>query len=155
MSLVAVYFFGDVRTVQTPSNLSPVLKFYIDWDGRAKELQGCAYVRGAATIEAQVQRWRELALQTPAVICQMLREELQCVPRDVQDIFVLVKEGTRPILQAGASAADGAKDWKISFHFIFQIQTSMAQMACIYNHICKSIERLDKVGAASSYCAPC
>ncbi len=139
--------------MQTPSNLSLVLKFYIDWDERAKELQGCSYVQGAATIKAQVQLWRELALQTPAVICEMLRKELQCVPHDVQDIFVLVKEGTRSILKAGASA-DGAavggmvKDWKISFHFIFQIQTTMPQMACIYNHICKSIKRRDKVGVA-------
>jgi hypothetical protein len=70
-----------------------------------------------------------MALQAPKAIFSML-EGMGCIGEGAGQFFVLVKEGTREV--------DG-DDWKISFHFVFQIIASIAQFQCIYEMIMHGI----------------
>jgi hypothetical protein len=72
---------------------------------------------------ARVEAVRQIALLTPPVICRMLRD-MGCLLPDSDFVHVVVKEGTRAI--------DGGIDWKISFHFVFQIFITLAQFRCLY-----------------------
>jgi hypothetical protein len=70
-----------------------------------------------------------MALQAPKAIFSML-EGMGCIGEGEGQFFVLVKEGTREV--------DG-DDWKISFHFVFQIIASIAQFQCVYEMIMHGI----------------
>ena len=86
--------------------------------------------QGYGVIErrANVEKIRQLALKTPCAIVRLL-EKMGCqflFGDDGATIKVYVKEGTRPTAAAAAAAAEGDEggmaDWKISFHFVFQVR---------------------------------
>lgn len=68
-------------------------------------------------------------MQTPLVVCSILAK-MGCISSDA-DVHVLVKEGTR-MLECTTGGQSGDCDWKISFHFVFQISVSLFQFRCAY-----------------------
>ena len=114
---------------------------------------------------------RKLALQTPLAICEILANQLKCIPEHVQDVHILVKEGTRPSRTAlskeesgdvmgkrGGAQPKDQQEWKISFHFIFQIVTTPAQFRRVYQAVQQAVfsrhrtlvDLLDKMTTAQS-----
>lgn len=99
----------------------------------------CQYFSALGGNEEKVEAVRQIALMTPSVICSMLAS-MGCIGEDCawgdggdRSIHVLVKEGTRELV------CDGASDWKISFHFVFQTLITLAQFRCLYELIVQSI----------------
>ena len=73
---------------------------------------------------------RRLGLCVPSVVCAMLKH-MGCIEASAKDVFVAVKEGTRELQPNDV----GTIDWKISFHFVFQITVSLTQFKCLYEMI--------------------
>lgn len=68
---------------------------------------------------------RNLAMRTPEAVCGIL-SSMGCIDPQ-SSVNVLVKEGTRRVVDQ-----DGVEDWKISFHFVFQVAVSLFQFRCLY-----------------------
>ena len=134
-------------------------KPYIDWDLKLSALEDSGFFDGiepadickesfADCSSSSTEEWpkeypwkvqviRRIALRTPMVVCEMLRRMKCFVAPDGEDddeddgVYVLVKEGTRRI--GGSDKCDTeASDWKISFHFVFQVNVSHFQFKCLY-----------------------
>jgi hypothetical protein len=113
--------------VQVPSHLQRTQKFDVDWDMKLSVVERSqAFLDSINHMQdpsARVEAVRQIALLTPSVICRMLRD-MGCLLPDSDFVHVIVKEGTRPV--------DGGIDWRISFHFLFQILITLAQFRCLY-----------------------
>ena len=141
------------QLIEFPNFLQRTHKLYVDWDKKLSEVEklGEGFLPhrhssneneyGVVHRRANVERIRQLALQTPQAVLHLLKKmgcELQLPPsaliccRDDDDVEhsncnettvkVYVKEGTRPMTPDG-------KDWKISFHFVFQVKRLWAFIA--------------------------
>ena len=158
------------QIVEVPTDYS-VRKFYQDWDCTLSKVEGSGFfdrldesLLSRAEFDAsilhsstsaprdypwKVQLLRRIALQTPQVVCKMLAQ-MRCFRSEVgmmdeDSMFVLVKEGTRRVVdKAKSSSGPGAvaqgdqqpkEDWKISFHFVFQVAVSHFQFKCLYEMI--------------------
>lgn len=127
-----------------PNPLQRTLKPYVDWDMKLSTIEQSQFFESFAErdwlaskraldfaddprVPWKVNFVRYLGLCVPAVVCAMLRN-MGCI-RAASDVHVVVKEGTRQVV-------DGtSEDWKISFHFIFQVTVSLAQFKCVYEMI--------------------
>ena len=140
--------FSDDCRAQVPNPLQRTLKPYVDWDMKLSTIEQSQFFdtftesdwqavkhslsgdyKEDASMPWRVNFVRHLGMRVPAVFCGMLRS-MGCIGAD-QDVFVLVKEGTRQVFDK-----DGVhSDWKISFHFIFQITVSITQFKCLYEMV--------------------
>ena len=120
------------QVIEFPNFLQRVHKLYVDWDKKLSEVQAktqfltpssssCAVQRNAS-----VQQIRQLALRTPCAIMKLLKRAGGTFDAHVSEVKVLVKEGTRKI----ASADGSDEDWKISFHFVFQVLIFLEAHLC-------------------------
>ena len=148
---------------------------YFDWDLKLPALSSLHYPSLSSSHDDEqlgvVDQLRKLALQTPLAICEILANQLKCIPEHVQQIHVLVKEGTRPsrieltkrdlgdvMGRTGGVQLKDQQEWKISFHFIFQIVTTPAQFRRVYQAVQQAVftrhrtlvDLLDKMTTAQS-----
>lgn len=127
------------QIIEFPNFLQRTHKLYVDWDKKLSDMERlenkCSvkflpHQRGGGgggegynlmQRRANVERIRQLALQTPSAVMRLLKqmgcEFLHCHSQE-GTIKVYVKEGTRP-----TKTESEEEDWKISFHFVFQVQT--------------------------------
>jgi hypothetical protein len=125
------------QLIEFPNFLQRTHKLYVDWDKKLSEVEklGEGFLPhrhssneneyGVVHRRANVERIRQLALQTPQAVLHLLKNmgcELQSPHPGSEDsdckettVKVYIKEGTRPLMPDG-------KDWKISFHFVFQVK---------------------------------
>ena len=120
-----------LQVIEFPNEFQKIHKFYIDWDKKLSEtLLLPAYSASQQSTQqfipaksACVEKIRQAALGTPAAVLRMLHElgkdafDLSHMPEE-EFVTVLVKEGTRKISPASSQEEE---DWKISFHFVFQV----------------------------------
>ncbi len=144
---------------QVPNPLQRTLKPYVDWDMKLSTIEKSQFFESFAESDwrRKTQRtgfffkddpnapWRvnyvrHLALNVPAVVCGMLRS-MGCISSSHDSVHVIVKEGTRQVDE---------HDWKISFHFIFQITVSLTQFKCLYEMITQYISSCCSVGVEQS-----
>lgn len=149
---------------QVPNPLQRTLKPYVDWDMQLSTIEQSQFFESfteddwmqhlqsdTLTItdietarmlqfdsskQQQQRPWkvefvRRIGLCVPAVVCGMLKR-MGCIGASEKDVFVAVKEGTRELL---SSNDDGTTDWKISFHFVFQVTVLLTQFKCLYEMI--------------------
>lgn len=133
-----------------PSLLQRLQKFYVDWEMMLSTMKKCQHFAANdddSDAETMVERIRQMALQAPVCICNMLAR-MNCIPGGTREVFVLVKEGTREILSSSSSSSVGdstdhgsssSSDWKVSFHFVFQLVMSIAQFQCMYEMLMHEI----------------
>ena len=139
-----------LQVIEFPNALQRTLKLYVDWDKKLSDVRTRTNFLQNGDQESVVQRRadveaiRKLALGTPAAVMRLLKA-MGCsssMHRNGNDVRVIVKEGTRPLTQ-------GEQDWKISFHFIFQIVVSSAQFRLLYHHMAELIRtKLENLAAA-------
>jgi hypothetical protein len=129
-----------LQIIEFPNFLQRTHKLYVDWDKKLSDMERLPTdtsegflphrpnTQGYGVIErrANVEKIRQLALKTPCAIVRLL-EKMGCqflFGDDGATIKVYVKEGTRPTAAAAATEGDegGMADWKISFHFVFQVR---------------------------------
>jgi len=118
--------------LQVPSLLQRLQKVYVDWEmmlSTMKKSQAFAGRHSSLDTAGMVESVRQMALKAPKAICNILYS-MGCIQDSSSDVFVLVKEGTREV---------DNHDWKISFHFVFQIIASVAQFQCVYEMIMHSV----------------
>lgn len=169
---------NDWFHAQVPTDFS-VRKFYQDWDCSLSKVEASGFFDGLddsllshAEFDAsilhssassprdypwKVQVLRRIALDTPQTVCKMLAR-MKCFrsQEDEDAMFVLVKEGTRRVVAVdkGQSSAGGGEDWKISFHFVFQVTVSHFQFKCLYEMITSLISSTSLDERGSGCCAP-
>jgi hypothetical protein len=137
--------------LQVPSLLQQTQKFYIDWDLKLSDVvarsdvprtnavdehgSGVPAERGEENMQdwvslsaSSVETLRALALGTPRAIVSVLRDK--SLIEEETNVFVVVKEGSRRVAAAG-----GNGDYKISFHFVFQLFVTYTQFREIYESI--------------------
>ena len=147
--VVVVVVVSKEGRAQVPNPLQRTLKPYVDWDMKLSTIEKSQFFESFAESDYQEQKtarlkqsidfkedpsvpWRVnfvryLGLCVPSVVCAMLRS-MGCISADTDTVHVIVKEGTRrQQLNDG-----GEEDWKISFHFVFQITVSLTQFKCLY-----------------------
>lgn len=155
---------APMQIIEFPNFLQRTHKLYVDWDKKLSDVEklGGNFLPhptnsenyGVIQRRTNVERIRQLALETPCAImrflesmgCQLLLHPDGDMRKDTS-VQVYVKEGTRPIAPqteaAGgsqkSSAANELKDWKISFHFVFQIFVSSTQFRMIYHRMSELI----------------
>jgi hypothetical protein len=105
---------APLAIMEVPHTLQGTKKFYIDWDMKQKRL---VFLEG--TVLERVQQARELALQVPAKVCEFFLK-LGYIERDAL-VQIVIKEGSRPMV-------DGLEIEKISFHFVFNLLGTSAQI---------------------------
>jgi hypothetical protein len=105
---------APLSIMEVPNPLQGTRKWYIDWDMKMAKL---AFLKG--TVTERIGQARELALQTPAKICQIFID-LGYISADTL-VQVVIKEGSRPVV-------GGFHIEKISFHFIFNLFGTSGQM---------------------------
>lgn len=150
--------FGVWQILQVPVVVQRMCKFYVDWDLMLSQALASNFFQPGSVDDAcesnlpaddpcaggsmppQVRFLRRVALATPTCIASMLREHGMIPPRAVH---VLVKDGTR---QKGS-------DWKISFHFIFQISMSLLQFKAVYELIVSYIRHAQSSPGSEASCA--
>lgn len=119
-------FFEQV--IEFANTFQRIHKFYIDWDKKLSEttlssFQSSCTPESLCAQRAEVEAIRQAALQTPAALLRILHQLGKDVFR-IEESFatVLVKEGTRKV-----AGTNGQNDWKISFHFVFQVPCFFAE----------------------------
>jgi hypothetical protein len=117
---------APLSIMEVPHQLQGTRKWYIDWDMKVAKL---VFLRG--TVAARVDQARELALQTPAKICQIFMD-LGYIEAGTL-VQVVIKEGSRP-------AVGGSEIEKISFHFIFNLFGTSGQMQTLSNGLFQYLE---------------
>jgi hypothetical protein len=123
-------FFGaspPLSIMEVPNKIQGVGKFYIDWD---MKMERFGFLNGTPC--DMVDQARELALQTPSKICKIFID-LGHILNDTV-VQVIVKEGSR-------SKVGGTGIQKISFHFVFNLLGSSAQLQCLSAALFKYIEK--------------
>lgn len=141
-----------MQVIEFPNALQRTLKLYVDWDKKLSDVRTRTNFLQTGDQESVVQRRadveaiRKLALGTPAAVMRLLKamgcSSSSSMHGEGNDVRVIVKEGTRPLTQ-------GEQDWKISFHFIFQIVVSSAQFRLVYHHMAELIRTtLENLAAA-------
>jgi hypothetical protein len=105
--------------MEVPNKIQGTGKFYIDWDMKLDKL---LFLEG--TPSERVEQARELALQTPPKVCAIFIE-LGYVSNDA-DVQIVIKEGSR-------ASVGGDEITKISFHFVFSLFGTSAQMTVMWN----------------------
>ena len=137
--------------MQVPILLQRTYNFYTDCDLKLSTVEKSQIFssgpRALWSVHQKLQFVREMVLSVPSAVCLMLRD-MGCIPNTAKDVFVLVKEGTRELDDSPgllSSAAQQPRDWKISFHFVFQIMASQVQFSGAYEMIVRFImTRLSK-----------
>jgi hypothetical protein len=146
---------GHICRAQVPNPLQRTLKPYVDWDMKLSTVEESQFFESFAEIDWiafkkqhehvdskyddpgvpwRVNFVRHLGMCVPVVVGMMLKD-MGCIDA-CADLCVLVKEGTLATVNK-----DGDGDWKISFHFIFQITVSLTQFKCLYEMITSYIVR--------------
>lgn len=108
------------------------IKFYCDWE---KLLSTMQFLEGDTVLD-RVEEARELALRTPLLLIDIM-VELGWV-KDHFTVQTVVKEGTREV---------GDAEWKISYHFIFQLLIPTRYVKIAGSEILKKV----KEHSASTY----
>jgi hypothetical protein len=120
-----------LSSVEWPVVDQGIRKFYIDWERLLSSLP-----EGVSA-----EQLRELALQTPALICEML-QSAECITEETE-ITVLVKEATRSVKTSVKDAKSKERsyvyDTKVSMHFIFQISLTYSQYEQVWALIEKCV----------------
>jgi hypothetical protein len=112
--------------MEVPNKIQGTGKFYIDWDMTIDKLM---FIEG--TLLERVIQARDLALAAPAKICEIF-VELGYISADT-DIQIVIKEGSRP--KVGCTTIH-----KISFHFIYNIFGTTAQMTSAWKGLFTYLE---------------
>jgi hypothetical protein len=112
--------------VEIPNVLQLVQKIYIDWDFKENQLE---YLNDIQDCDARLLAARNLAAETPALICSILILLGIILPEDVVEI--VVKEGTRWIPEK--------KAYKISMHFVFQLLGTRSQVHDVWDRVLQYI----------------
>lgn len=139
---------GPMQVIEFPNALQRTLKLYVDWDKKLSDVRSRTLFLDEAENSmmqrrSDVERIRQLAMGTPSAVTRLLKK-LGCsiTGSSSSSIRVVVKEGTRPL-------SVSQEDWKISFHFIFQITVSSTQFRLVYHHMAELIRSsLDNLAAA-------
>ena len=148
-----------MQVIEFPNFMQRTHKFYVDWDKKLSEVEDQTYFfpgkssssSGGDFLQrrAKVEKIRQLALGTPCAIMRLLS---LCGSPFSSSVEVFVKEGTRKQnkkrndKEKSDDGEEGESDWKISFHFVFQILVSSTQFRLIYHRlsqlICKEASSL-------------
>ena len=141
---------GPLQVIEFPNALQRTLKLYVDWDKKLSDVRSRTLFldeseNSMMQRRSDVERIRQLAMGTPSAVTRLLKK-LGCSITGSGSssiiIRVVVKEGTRPL-------SVSQEDWKISFHFIFQITVSSIQFRLVYHHMAELIRSsLDNLAAA-------
>jgi hypothetical protein len=113
--------------MEVPNKLQGCGKFYIDWDMKMDKL---AFLTG--TLSERIEAARALALQAPAKICEIFIE-LGYIS-DQTRVQVVIKEGSR-------AKVGGTDISKISFHFIFNLYGTTAQLTSVWKGLFAFIDK--------------
>lgn len=134
-----------IQVIEFANPFQKIHKFYIDWDKKISEIafetNGHA---GATRGQQQVETVRQAALKTPAAVMRILHQlgdEVFSVTRGASSVEVVVKEGTRKL----------PSDWKVSFHFVFQLLLTTEQFKAVYEHLAQHISGSADMKMLSSY----
>ena len=113
----------SIMVIEFPNDFQCIHKFYIDWDKKLSEAgftTTSSSALGCMQKNLLVEKMRNIALGTPLAVVKILTAAGPDVFKFLdggcgENIRVLVKEGTRKMLDSSE------EDWKISFHFVFQV----------------------------------
>jgi hypothetical protein len=113
--------------MEVPNKIQGSGKFYIDWDMRVDKL---AFLVG--TGPQRIEQARALALQAPAKICEIF-VELGYIS-DNSHVQIVIKEGSR-------AKVGGSEIHKISFHFVFNLFGTTAQLTTVWKGLFAFLEQ--------------
>lgn len=113
--------------MEVPNKIQGSGKFYIDWDMKIDKL---AFLVG--TLSERIEQARALALQAPAKICEIFIE-LGYIS-DKTHVQIVIKEGSR-------AKVGETKISKISFHFVFNLFGTTAQLTTVWKGLFACIEK--------------
>lgn len=105
-----------MQVIEFPNDIQRIHKLYVDWDKKLSETGLLVGQEDALVghVGIAVEKVRQCALTTPAAVLRILNslgsDKFELGGQG--GVQVLVKEGTRKT---------GTSDWKISFHFVFQV----------------------------------
>jgi hypothetical protein len=119
------YDMDHLSILECPLDVQGIRKFYIDWER----------LLGSMPIGMTADGLRDLALQTPALVCRIL-QDAGCIERDTT-VCVVVKEGTRTV--RGVDKV--YDDVKVSFHFVFQILVTSVQYMQLWHILSEYMKR--------------